>query len=229
VPEHLALGRAGDVVFTVQRELPGAVLEVAGGAPLDPATFGALVPQLLELIERQRDAGDLADPPWPGWLLATIDHGGEGYCLHDTMRRATDAAALLDRLQGVAARQRDAAPPRTTDVVHFDMSPANVLHVDGRLTGVVDWTVPFTGAAQGDRGFDVATLLFYGYDIDATRDDLWARALDISGLAWTAIHLAHLVLRQVEWSMRHRPGSVEEQRFVGIAHAVLDELDRRGA
>ena len=119
--------------------------------------------------------------------------------------------------------------PDASDVVHFDLNPANILHVDGRLTGVVDWTVPFTGAAQGDRGFDVATLLFYVYDVDATRHQLWACVLDISGLAWTAIDLAHLVLRQVEWSMRHRPGSAEEERFLGIADRVLGELEHRGA
>jgi thiamine kinase-like enzyme len=179
-------------------------------------------------VELQRDAGDLAEPTWPNWLLATIDTGGDGYCLHETLRRRADTAVLLDRLIGVAARNRS-APVRQTDVVHFDLSPANILHVDGRLAGVVDWNVPFADAMQGDRGFDVATLLFYGYEFDATRGLLWDAAVRISGASWTAIYLCHLVLRQVEWTVRHRPDSAEERRFLHIARRVLDHCERRGA
>jgi hypothetical protein len=32
---------------------------------------------------------------------------------------------------------------------------------DGTITGIVDWNVPFPAAMQGDRGFDIATLVFY--------------------------------------------------------------------
>jgi hypothetical protein len=30
-----------------------------------------------------------------------------------------------------------------------------------RAPGIVDWNVPFPAAMQGDRGFDIATLVFY--------------------------------------------------------------------
>jgi len=52
--------------------------------------------------------------------------------------------------------------------------------------------MPFNGACQGDRGFDVATLLFYGYDVPATRETLWERAIRISGIGWTTVYLCHL-------------------------------------
>ena len=80
-----------------------------------------------------------------------------------------------------------------------------------------------------DRGFDIATLLFYTYDIARTRAALWERALDLSGLGWTTVYLCHLCLRQVEWSLRHNPGSADEARFVAVAEAVLDECEARGA
>jgi hypothetical protein len=94
---------------------------------------------------------------------------------------------------------------------------------------VVDWNIPFDGAGQGDRGFDVATLLFYTYDIEETREVLWGRALELSGLAWTTVYLCHLSLRQVEWSRRHAPDSAEDARFTTIAEAVLDDCEARGA
>ena len=215
-PRDRGVGRVGDTVFTVQERMPGVPLEPSPGARPDPTTFAAVLPQLLAAVDIQRGAGDLADPPWPAWLLRTIDEGGDGYCIHATMRARPDTDGLLDRIEDSAARHRHRAVA-AGDVLHYDLNPANVLHVGTTLTAIVDWGVPFTGAAQGDRGFDVATLLFYTYDLDVTRADLWAEATRISGAGWTAIYLAHLTLRQVEWTVRHRPGDVEETRFLGIA------------
>jgi aminoglycoside phosphotransferase (APT) family kinase protein len=221
-PEYIGVGESDGTVFTVQRRLPGQILHRGPGRPPPAGQFAALLPSLLAAIELQRDAGDLAQPPWPAWLLDTIENGGDGYCLHATMHQSPRTAALLGRLQELARRNvRDEA--RTGDVVHFDMNPANILHVGERLSGVVDWNIPFDGAGQGDRGFDVATLLFYTYDIERTREALWERALSLSGPAWTTVYLCHLCLRQVEWSRRHSPGSADDARFMDIAEAVLDD------
>jgi aminoglycoside phosphotransferase (APT) family kinase protein len=227
-PEYVGVGESGGVIFTVQRRLPGQALHRGPGMPPAPEVFAAILPGLLSAIELQRDACDLARPPWPGWLLDTIETGGDGYCLHATMRQSPRTAALLRRLQALARRnRRDKA--RRQDVVHFDMNPANILHSGGRLSGVVDWNIPFDGAGQGDRGFDIATLLFYTYDIEHTREALWERALQLSGLAWTTVYLCHLSLRQVEWSRRHSPGSAGDVRFMAIAEAVLHDCEAQGA
>ena len=223
-PRYAGVGEVAGEVFSVQERLPGQLL----GSPPDETVFRRVLPEVLAAVELQRDAGDLPEPTWPTWLLATIETGGEGYCLHDTLRGRADTSALLDRLIGSTARNRS-APVRLTDIVHFDLNPANILHVDGRLAGVVDWNVPFADAAQGDRGFDVATLLFYSYDLDSTRELLWDAAVGISGLPWTVTYLCHLALRQVEWTVRHRPNTGEERRFLRLAHQVLDDCERRGA
>ena len=227
-PEYVGVGESSGTIFTLQRRLPGQPLHRGAGEQPAPGLFAAVLPSLLAAVELQRDAGDLARPPWPAWLLDTIEAGGNGYCLHATMCQAPRTAALLGRLQSLARRnQWDEA--RTRDIVHFDMNPANILHAGGRLSGVVDWNIPFDGAGQGDRGFDVATLLFYTYDIEQTREVLWERALELSGLAWTTVYLCHLSLRQVEWSRRHAPGSADDARFTAIAEAVLDDCEGRGA
>ena len=227
-PEYVGVGESGGTIFTVQRRLPGQTLQAGPGMPPAPELFAAVLPSLLTAIELQRGAGDLARPPWPAWLLDTIETGGDGYCLHATMCQSSRSAALLRRLQTLARRnRRDEA--RTRDVVHFDMNPANILHAGGRLSGVVDWNIPFDGAGQGDRGFDIATLLFYTYDIEQTREVLWERVLELSGLAWTTVYLCHLSLRQVEWSRRHSPGSADDTRFMAIAEAVLYDCETQGA
>ena len=227
-PEYLGAGEADGVVFTVQRILPGETLDPAVGGPSGQRLFAALLPDLLAAVELQANAGKLAEPPWPRWLLTTIEAGGDGYCLHETMRRAGGTARLLERLQGLAGRNCD-GPVRSGDVVHFDMNPANIVHDGGRLSGIVDWNMPFDGACQGDRGFDVATLLFYSYDVPATRETLWEHAIRISGIGWTTVYLCHLSLRQVEWARRHYPGTAAETRFTGIAWTILDECEARGA
>jgi aminoglycoside phosphotransferase (APT) family kinase protein len=176
-PAVRGVGEAAGLVFVLQEFVGGEPLEPAPGHPPAPRTLHAVLPSLLESILLQRDGGDPSVPPWPGWLLETLEHGGDGYCLHETMRQRTETSRLLDSLQSQLTAVRG-IPVRTTDIVHFDLNPANVLHQHGRLTGVVDWNVPFTGAMQGDRGFDVATLLFYYYDVDAAqRELLWQRCI----------------------------------------------------
>jgi hypothetical protein len=222
VPEYLGVGSTDDVVVTLQRRVAGETLEPGPGEAVDPDVFEAVLPALLDAVELQAGAGDLAAPAWPTWLLDTLASGGDGYCLHETMRRRADTRSILDRVVTIGI-EFGRGPARTADIVHFDLNPANVLHENGRLTGIVDWNVPFVGASQGDRGFDVATLLFYSYDNVRTRDRLWAHASAISGARWVAVYLAHLALRQVEWSVRHYPGSAGERRFGEIAALVLDD------
>jgi hypothetical protein len=225
-PSYRAVGEAAGQAYTLQQMAPGETLEPAPGRAPDLSTLRVLLPQLLDAIELQRDLGDLEDAPWPGWLLDTIEHGGDGYCLHTTMRQQGDTSALNPAnvlhqwLAMQLGDQIEDLVERSADLLHFDPN--------GRVTGIVDWTVPFPGAMQGDRGFDVATLLFYYYDGDpALRSMLWQLCLDMSGLEWTAIYLCHLILRQLEWSIRHRPGSAEVTRFWCIANAILDDISGR--
>src|SRR5262245_34796359 len=225
-PEYLGIGTAGRVVVTAQRRIPGDTLEPGPGRAVDAAVLASTVPAILAAVELQADAGDLPQPPWPGWLLDTIRSGGVGYCLHSTMRDRPDTSTILDRVIRLGGHHPEDGA-RTTDILHFDLSPANVLHRDGQLSGIIDWTVPFDGAGQGDRGFDVATLLFYTYEDEATRGLLWDRASAVSGPSWIAVYLAHLVLRQVEWTIRHRPGGEEEHRFISIAEQVLGGCEQQ--
>jgi aminoglycoside phosphotransferase (APT) family kinase protein len=204
-------------VFTLQ--------DAAAGQAASERDAAGLVADVLAAIELQRDQGDLESPPWPGWLLETIDAGGDGYCVHATMRAAPGTSRLLDRLIALAGERR-VEPVRDRDLVHFDLNPANLLSLDGKLTAIVDWNVPFTGAAQGDRGFDLATLLFYLYDAGGSvRELLRERCHAVSGEAWTSIYLAHLILRQVEWSLRRSPGTARAAYHLDLAQRVLDEID----
>jgi hypothetical protein len=121
----------------------------------------------------------------------------------------------------IACSRVSAAPVRRSN-----FSYANALTDGTRVTGVIDWNVPFDGALQGDHAFDIATLLFYAYDRPALRRELWHVLLERADPRAAAVYLAHLTLRQVEWVLRLYPGTYEHRRFLTIGRDVLDDLDR---
>jgi Ser/Thr protein kinase RdoA (MazF antagonist) len=70
---------------------------------------------------------------------------------------STTTAELLVTLQALVA-QHSEAYYETSDLVHFDLNPSNILVESGKISGVIDWQDP----CSGDCTFDLMTLLFYG-------------------------------------------------------------------
>jgi len=63
----------------------------------------------------------------------------------------------------------------------------------------------------------LTTLLFHLYDHDDIRDLLRARLLELAGSQAARGYLAHMVLRQVDSSLRHHPAAPATQRHLGLA------------
>lgn len=223
-PQHLAIGQVDDWAYWIQERMPGEPVHSSPRSMPDDTLLATLARQLVDLADLHADAGDLAEPPWPDWLVRTLTDGGVGYCLHETMRQSPVTARMLERITAIADSCKD-APVRRRDICHFDFTYANALTDGHRITGVIDWNVPFRGALQGDHAFDIATLLFYAYDRPPIRDDLWRVLLDRADPAASALYLAHLTLRQAEWVVRFYPGSYEHRRFLAIGRRVLDDLE----
>ena len=108
--------------------------------------------------------------------------------------------------------------------MHYDFNLANLLSDGTSITGVIDINPP---ALAGDRAFDLATLLFYLYDHEELRDRLRARILELTSRSAADAYLAHMVLRQVEWSLRHYPGAAMTRRHLRLAALVIDDIDRK--
>ena len=79
-------------------------------------------------------------------------------------------------------------------------------------------------ALAGDRAFDLATQLFYGYDHDDLRRPLSARLHELTNSEAVRAYLAHMVLRQVEWSLRHYPGAPATRHHLRLAGLVLSDI-----
>jgi len=113
------------------------------------------------------------------------------------------------------------AIPPGTDFMHYDFTPANLLTDGATITGVIDINAP---VLAGDRAFDLATLLFYVYDHDGLRAALGARLLELAGHQAARAYLAHIVLRQVDWSVRHHPAAVATRRHLRLARLIITDI-----
>ena len=74
---------------------------------------------------------------------------------------------------------------------------------------------------HGDRAFDLATLAFYVYDAGELRRPVLARLASLASRAAVRAYLAHMVLRQVEWSARHYPAAPATRHHLRLARLVL--------
>jgi hypothetical protein len=206
LPAIHAAGVIDGARYEIQERLPGAPLEQPGAQHVGP---------IRELIDLQRDVGRPGRGPWLDDMIASVVDGCTGYCEHAAMRAHSDETrSLLERLRRIAGAARGVDAPRD-DVVHYDFSPYNVL-VDGtRVTGVVDWD----GATSGDAAFDLVTLAAFTYDY-AVRDNLLAAAANLTEPRALGLYAAHMVLRQVDWSLRNH-GDAEVAWFMGIGTDLL--------
>jgi hypothetical protein len=206
VPAIRAAGVLDGVKYEIQQRMPGAPLEQTTADRVEP---------LRELVELQRDVGLPGRGPWLDHMVASVVDGCTGYCEHAAMLEHSDETrAMLERLCRIAETARGVAVAER-DIVHYDFSPYNVLVTGDRITGVVDWD----GATNGDAAFDLVTLAAFTYD-DRVRDQLLAVAAARTDPRAIALYAAHMVLRQVDWSLRNH-GDVEVAWFMGIGTDLL--------
>jgi hypothetical protein len=214
-PLYWVVGCIGSACYSIQEMLPGT--------PLRTVT-PALVPRLMGLNALQKGQAIPHRQDWPDRVVDTVLHGGDGYCLLTPLRTySAETAELLTTLQALVARHQDERY-EMADLVHFDFNPANILVEDGVISGVIDWQ----DACSGDCAFDLVTLLFYAWDAPAVRDQLWQHTLERVGPGVLSVYLAHLILRQVDWSIRHH-GPQDTASWLRIAREILARCSMTGA
>jgi Ser/Thr protein kinase RdoA (MazF antagonist) len=218
-PPFAAIGQVAGLVYWVQQRLPGSPLDRGEEEP-DATTLARLLPELLRLNDAQTGLGT-GERSWPGLLAETLTTGGSGYCLHSTLQQSPATRDLLPVLRRIGDRCC-AAIPVGGDFVHYDFTLANLLSDGNAITGVIDINPP---VLAGDRAFDLATLLFYLYDHEDIRRVLRARLLDLAGPQAARAYLAHMVLRQVDWSLRCHPAAAATRRHLRLARMIIADID----
>ena len=105
------------------------------------------------------------------------------------------------------------------EVVNLDFNPFNILIENGQISGVIDWE----GACAGDCTFDLATLLFYSYDIPEVREQLLHTIRERVSPGILSVYMAHMILRQVDWSIRYHDRATVDY-YLRVAKNILQDV-----
>jgi len=196
--------------FTIQKPLPGRKVVTL---------TNQLIIGILALNDLQKGAARQLDGDWPNDIVKSLREGSPEWCLHKSLETySAETRGILDEIR----RLGDASVPKripATDAVHWDFSVPNLLRQRDTISGVFDWE----GCRKGDRGFDLVTLAFYSLERPSTARRLLDHAHSISGARAVAFYLAHMVLRQLDWSIRH-DDQVEIQRYLKIARRAMETV-----
>jgi thiamine kinase-like enzyme len=184
----------GEVRVIVQEFMPGDPPDRLDDRLLD---------QLLDLHDLRIGLARPGDPVhWPDSLIATLTEGGEGYCIHSSLRDFDSRTrTLVERIEKFGNALAAAAIPGG-DIVHWDLHLGNLLTTaDGALTAVVDTDF----ALIGDAKFDLVALAIASMTVDCdpgVRARLFSCALDDLDDLPTQAYLAHFFLRLIDWPIR---------------------------
>lgn len=192
-PRYVAWGAD----YHIQEELPGVP---AGdwGAPAAP-----IVARLIELNELQAGRALDDDRSWPAAIVESVKHGFRDYAVVGTLEKhSAESRELLAVCRSFVEQFADGIPP-ASDVVHWDFTLANVLVEGERVTGVIDWS----DTRSGDRLFDLATLVYYGR---GEMEDVERYVVERIGEGGLLTYLAHMAVRQSDWSIRHHDYAGDE-------------------
>ena len=188
-------------LFVLQEFLPGHPVRILTNL------------MLARVLELHRARIGLARPEdkstWPDTLIQTLTIGGDGYCLHSSLRNYDHRTArLMDRIVEIG-RGVEPTDLRGGDIVYWDLHSGNLLQRDGRLMGIVDTDF----VKVGDAAFDLATLAVSALAIECesgVREQLFELAIEPLDEARRYAYVGHLLLRILDWPIRYsRTGEVE--------------------
>jgi hypothetical protein len=188
VPHYELIGTFDASTYWVQTVLPGQPLT---------ALTKPLAQAVIKLNQLQTAGPEKSDVPWGKLMLDTLLIGGDGYCVHESLKKYSNYTAdILARLKAFAENFRT-DELQSDGIVHIDFSPNNILVEADTITGVVDWD----GVQHGDRHFDLCCLMIQcAADAGAgILQDYLEKSVPVSTIRFYA---AHMVLRQLDWLIR---------------------------
>ncbi len=156
-------------------------------------------------------------------MRAVVFVGESGWT--DSLRQySSGTRALLAQLEQVTAG-KETCVARTSDLVHGDLGPSNVLVAEGKVTGIVDWDA----AGCGDRALDLSKLLFYSYEHKPIHKPIQSllreRIATMSGRDALTVYLTYNILAQLDWSIHHHSQAVIEE-WVATASLILEGIEQ---
>jgi aminoglycoside phosphotransferase (APT) family kinase protein len=214
VPALIERGRAEGCGYLVWEFLDGEWSDQLGAEA---------VADLMSVIAVARGAAPMANTTWVAELETMLHQGDASFdTVPAALAASTTAEAVLTEARRRLAACETAALP-TSDIVHGDFAPENLLLRDGRVVGVVDWE----RARVGDAGLDLVGAIF---DIEigekapvALRDAVWRTAREVLPGDALALYVGVYAVRYLSWSI----GTDMEGDVLALAHRMLRLSDTR--
>ena len=177
------------------------VLQSAVGGAWRDTVDHALLDEVVALNALQ--VAQLPDAKWEQLIRKSLTTGLDGYCQHESLAEyGRDTQKLLQVIRQIGEEKTELP---SGDVVHFDFHHRNLLRSADQLTAVIDWE----GCRVGDQIFDLVTFAF---GLTAAKvepgveDRLWSFINEHSESSTVRAYVAHMALRQVDWSIRFHGG-----------------------
>jgi len=179
------------------------------------------VADMMSVIDATRDAAPAPNDGWVAELETMLDQGDASF---DIAPDALAASAVAEAVLAEARRRLaacDTAGLRTSDIVHGDFAPENLLIHDGNVVGVVDWE----RARVGDSGLDLVGAIF---DVEIAkkaharlRQELWCMARERMPTDALAAYVGLYAVRYLSWSV----GTDMEEQVLALAQLTLRQSD----
>jgi aminoglycoside phosphotransferase (APT) family kinase protein len=207
VPTYRSVGTVSGGVY--------AVMDFMRGRTMNPGS-PRQVRELLSLVELQKDQGFGASG-WPAQLVDRIMLGDGNYSYPGVMEDwSPEARHLLERCCDIARRSRSIAC-RTSDIVHQDMNPGNVLAERGRISGIIDWE----NTTTGDHAWDVTEILFCAWEKTNVRGLIWDRLCTLTSGEARSLFCADMAVGFASGAMVHQ-SSEWANRCVRVGNELLN-------
>jgi hypothetical protein len=209
IPRFVVADDLGGVTVMLQDYVAGAVSDDVSAATVET---------LLALNGLHVGEGDAERSDWSTYIAGSLLQGCEGYCVHEPLRDYDRRTAAL--LETIRATGEGVGDLPSSDVVHVDFHHRNVLLDGEAVAAVIDWE----GCRSGDAAFDLVTLAF-GLTVArvpaSARDRVWDEAHRRAQPDALRAYVAHMALRQVDWSIRHRTAA-DVDHWLEVSSGFLD-------
>jgi Ser/Thr protein kinase RdoA (MazF antagonist) len=196
VPTYITFDATDRGTYSLQTELPGTSLE--------PTVD--VINQLTGFIELQKGQtiSEVQGQDWV-WYMNSVVFRGEFGNVRALMQYSPETSALVADIEGLVAGLDGKMLPQT-DLVHGDMGVRQVLVLDGKVTGVVDWDQ----AGYGDRTMDLASLWYSLLAYAEPRDAVMQHMLEVADKDTIKIYAAYKMLSLIAWNINKVGGDVTQ-------------------
>src|SRR5579884_366653 len=207
VPRYRSVGTVSGGAYAVMDLMPGSTMNP--GSPRQ-------IRELLSLVELQKDQGFGASE-WPAQLVDRITVGDGNYSYPGVMGDwSPEARHLQQRARDIARRGRSIAC-RTSDIVHQDMNPSNILAEHGHISAIIDWE----NTTTGDRAWDVTEMLCCAWEKTTVRGFIWERLCQLTSGESRSLYCADMAVSFASGAMVHRSPEWAN-RCLRVGHELLD-------